>query len=80
MVSRETQQLGNSYESLYIGYLQITDAYWKAELQARKFKEALTKIADEQLVCRASGTDTMEPALTVQAAQDLARKVLNDNP
>ena len=79
MSTTSNENNDKQYESLYIDYLQATAAYFEEELRARKFKEALEKIAGEQLICRASGTDTMEPALTAQEAQDLARKVLNDN-
>ena len=65
-------------QRLRIQYLQDI-AYIKAHREAKRFKEALEKIAGEQLICRASGPDTTEPALTAQEAQDLARKVLNDN-
>jgi len=77
MSTASNENNDKQYESLYIDYLQATGAYFIEELRARKFKEALEKIAEEQKINIGRGTTA--PALTAQEAQDLARKVLNDN-
>ena len=79
MSTTSNENNDKQYESLYIDYLQANSAYFIEELRARKFKEALEKIAEEQKIYKGHGDYDIEPALTAQGAQDLARKVLSDN-